>query len=57
MRAVNVAAELTGSGKVRARDVVIAGFGEYDPIKPNSGADNKRLNRRVEIFLREPAPA
>jgi chemotaxis protein MotB len=51
MRAVNVGAELTSSGKVNARDVVVVGFGPYDPVKPNNGADNKRLNRRVEIFV------
>jgi len=51
MRAVNVASELTSAGKVNARDVVVAGFGQHDPLKPNSSADNKRLNRRVEIFV------
>jgi chemotaxis protein MotB len=51
MRAVNVGAELTTSGKVNARDVVVAGFGQYDPLKDNSNAQNKRLNRRVEIFV------
>ena len=51
MRAVNVAAELSGSDKVPARDVVVVGFGQYDPVKENTSADNKRLNRRVEIFV------
>jgi chemotaxis protein MotB len=51
MRAVNVGAELTSSGKVNARDVVVAGFGQYAPLKDNSNAQNKRLNRRVEIFV------
>jgi len=51
MRAVNVAAELQASGQVNARDIVVAGFGQHDPVKPNTSADNKRLNRRVEIFV------
>jgi hypothetical protein len=36
---------------VNARDVVVVGFGQHDPVKPNTNADNKRLNRRVEIFV------
>lgn len=51
MRAVNVGAELSSSGKVSARDIVVAGFGQYEPLKDNSNAQNKRLNRRVEIFV------
>lgn len=50
-RAVEVASELITSGKVPARDVAIIGFGQYDPIRKNDSADNKRLNRRVEIFV------
>jgi chemotaxis protein MotB len=51
MRAIQVASELSSAGKVNARDVVVAGFGQHDPLKPNSSADNKRMNRRVEIFV------
>src|SRR5262249_5789392 len=50
-RAVEVGAALVTSGKVDARDLVVMGFGPYDPVKPNSSAENKRLNRRVEIFV------
>lgn len=50
-RAVEVASQLTSQGKLEARDVAVMGFGQYDPIRPNNGADNKRLNRRVEIFV------
>jgi len=57
MRAVNVASELSSSGNVQARDVVVVGFGQHDPVKPNSSADNKRLNRRVEIFVSDAAGA
>jgi chemotaxis protein MotB len=50
-RAVEVAAALITTKRVDARDVTVAGFGPYEPIKPNDNADNKRLNRRVEIFV------
>jgi flagellar motor protein MotB len=50
-RAIEVASELVTSGKVPARDVAVVGFGQYDPITKNDTADNKRLNRRVEIFV------
>jgi len=37
--------------------VTVAGFGQYEPIKPNDSSDNKRLNRRVEIFVADGAGA
>lgn len=51
MRAVEVAAALAGTEKVKSRDIVVAGFGQFDPLKKNDNADNKRMNRRVEIFV------
>jgi chemotaxis protein MotB len=54
MRAVEVAAQLISTGKVEARDVAVIGFGQHDPIRPNTSTDNKRLNRRVEIFVANP---
>jgi len=54
-RAVEVAAALIASGKVPQQDVVVAGFGQHDPVKPNDNADNKRMNRRVEIFVADAA--
>jgi chemotaxis protein MotB len=50
-RAIEVAAELTSTGKVDAHDIVVVGYGQFDPIRPNDNAENKRLNRRVEIFV------
>lgn len=50
-RAVEVAAQLIASKKVKASDVAVAGFGPHDPVKPNNSAENKRMNRRVEIFV------
>jgi chemotaxis protein MotB len=56
-RAVEVAAALIGTKRVDAKDVTVAGFGPYEPIKPNDNADNKRLNRRVEIFVADRSAA
>ncbi|MDZ4772868.1 MAG: OmpA family protein [Planctomycetota bacterium] len=50
-RAVEVAAQLNSSTKVKASDVVVVGYGQYAPLRPNDSAENKRLNRRVEIFV------
>ena len=33
--------------------LVVAGFGPHEPIVANDSADNKRLNRRVEIFVQD----
>jgi len=49
-RAVEVAAFLTASG-VEEPKVVVGGFGPAEPVAPNTSAENKRRNRRVEIFV------
>ncbi len=49
-RAVSVAALLIDS-KISGKDVVVAGYGEHEPVAGNDSADNKRLNRRVEIVV------
>ncbi len=51
MRAVMVADAITAGDKIKARDIVVAGFGSHDPLRKNDSAENKRLNRRVEIFV------
>lgn len=55
MRAIVVADALSGTEKIKSRDLVVAGFGPYDPLHKNDSADNKRLNRRVEIFVSDAA--
>lgn len=50
-RAVEVAAALIATKRVDSKDVTVAGFGPHEPIKPNDSAENKRMNRRVEIFV------
>jgi chemotaxis protein MotB len=51
-RAVQVAGLLRSNG-VQDDKLVVAGFGPSEPVAPNQGADNKRRNRRVEIFVLE----
>lgn len=50
-RAVAVAALLVSHADIAARNVVVAGYGQWEPVAPNDSIDNKRLNRRVEIFV------
>jgi len=53
-RAVEVAALLAGNG-VAEEKVVVGGFGPNEPVVPNTSSENKRRNRRVEIFVLEDA--
>lgn len=54
-RAIEVAALLSENGIPQNR-LVVAGFGPSEPVAANDQADNKRKNRRVEIFvLQEPS--
>lgn len=53
-RAVSVAAFLIENSSLGGRDVVVMGFGSWRPVKPNSSAETKRMNRRVEIFVSDP---
>jgi chemotaxis protein MotB len=55
-RAVEVAALLVASG-VDEQKIVVAGFGPAEPGVPNQGPENKRRNRRVEIFVLDQAGA
>lgn len=50
-RAVAVAARLMGSKSIPAEDIRIMGFGPHEPLYPNDSPSNKKLNRRVEIFV------
>ena len=53
-RAVSVAAFLIGQPGVSASDVVVMGFGPWNPLRANDSSDSKRLNRRVEILISDP---
>jgi flagellar motor protein MotB len=51
-RSIEVAALLQEQG-VRPEKLVVAGFGPAESVAPNDSAENKRRNRRVEIFVIE----
>ena len=53
-RALAVVEALTQAG-VPARRVALTSHGEHRPVAPNSTADGRRKNRRVEIVLAEPS--
>ncbi len=52
-RALEVAALLNAKGGIPMDRLVIAGFGASDPVVPNTTADAKRKNRRVDIYIIE----
>lgn len=49
-RAIAVASLLTDEGGVPARKLVVAGFGDSEPVAKNTGSE-KAKNRRVELFV------
>jgi chemotaxis protein MotB len=50
-RAVAVAALLDEQKGIKSSDLVVMGFGPHMPLKANDSAANKKMNRRVEIFV------
>ncbi len=52
-RALAVAVLLTEVEPSLEKDVRIMGLGPYEPLRPNDSPANKRLNRRVEIFVQD----
>lgn len=50
-RAVAVAHLLDQQKGIKSSDLVVMGFGPHMPLKPNDSAANKKMNRRVEIFV------
>jgi chemotaxis protein MotB len=53
-RAVSVVHELVMNRQVPAERVVAAGRAETNPLAPNDSPENRALNRRVEIAIRNP---
>jgi chemotaxis protein MotB len=51
-RAISVVKFLEGQG-VSPRNLVAAGFGEFQPLVPGEGEDAKSENRRIELKLTE----
>ena len=54
-RAIEVAALLVTEGRVADDRVVVMGFGPSEPVAANDTAENRQLNRRVEIFVSDAA--
>ena len=50
-RATAVARYLQDEAKVTPERLVAAGYGEYRPVALNDTAENRALNRRIEIVL------
>lgn len=55
-RAANTRDYLTARG-ISANRITIDGRGSHEPLVANDTATNRAKNRRVEIFVAEPAPA
>ena len=53
-RAVSVVHELVLSRDVPADRVIAAGRAETNPLAPNNSPENRAVNRRVEIAIRDP---
>lgn len=53
-RAVAVAALMLQTGDVPEDQIRVMGFGPHEPLVSNDGPANKRLNRRVEIYVTDP---
>lgn len=50
-RALSVLGYLLKNKKINPQKVSVAGMGEFQPIVPNDTAENKSLNRRVDIVV------
>ncbi|MGV8121219.1 MAG: flagellar motor protein MotB [Candidatus Xenobiia bacterium LiM19] len=51
MRAASVAEYLVRSNGIDPNRVSLVGYGEYRPLYPNEGEENRMKNRRVDIIL------
>jgi chemotaxis protein MotB len=50
-RAVNVVRHLAEVGKVPAKRLVAAGYGQFHPVADNADAGGRARNRRIELLL------
>ncbi|MFP2995548.1 OmpA family protein [Spongiivirga sp. MCCC 1A20706] len=50
-RATSIVAILRQNGQIKPENLTAAGRGEYSPIAPNSSAEGKSKNRRIEVIL------
>lgn len=52
-RSVAVAHELMAGGDIAERRFEVAGYSDTMPIVPNDSAENRAINRRVEILIKQ----
>lgn len=52
-RAVSVAHELMKGGEVSQRRFEVSGFADTQPLVPNTSQENRVINRRVEILIKQ----
>lgn len=50
-RALNVVKFMASSGRIEPSRLSAIGYGEYRPIVPNTSVENRKMNRRIEIFV------
>jgi chemotaxis protein MotB len=50
-RALNVVRHIARTGGINPARLSAIGYGEYRPIVPNTTSENRRTNRRIEIYV------
>jgi chemotaxis protein MotB len=50
-RALNVVRYMANSGDVDPARMSAIGYGEYRPIAPNTTPENRKTNRRIEVYV------
>ncbi len=50
-RALNVVKFMASIGKIEPSRLSAIGYGEYRPLVPNTSIENRKMNRRIEIFV------
>ena len=50
-RALNVVKFMASSGRIEPSRLSAIGYGEYRPLVPNTSVENRKMNRRIEIFV------
>ncbi|HFE65158.1 MAG TPA: flagellar motor protein MotB [Caldithrix sp.] len=50
-RALSVLRYFLHSGKIEPQQLAAVGYGKYHPLVPNTTAENRAKNRRVEIYI------
>lgn len=50
-RALNVVKFLANYGDIEPSTLSAIGYGEYRPLVPNNSAENRKVNRRIEVYV------